>query len=248
MKQLQDKVAVITGASGGLGKGIAEVFAAQGAKVVLAARRAEVLEGVAAGIRAIGDTALAVPTDVTKEPQVIALFARAMQAHGRVDILVNNAGMASRTPIEDTTLEFWQSVVDLNLTAAFLCAREAVRIMKKQGGGRIVNVGSISSITPRPNSSAYAATKCAIDGLTHSLTMDGRAYGVVASVVRPGSTASSFNAARGGPGPGKRPEDYIMATEDLARVVLLMCSLPPEVNLFEATLLPNHMISFIGRG
>jgi NAD(P)-dependent dehydrogenase (short-subunit alcohol dehydrogenase family) len=246
--QLRGKVAIITGASGGLGKGMAEVFAAEGAKTVVAARRKEALEQVAGGIRARGGEALVVPTDVTREAQVTALFTSTMEAYGRVDILVNNAGMPTRTPIEDTTLADWQAVIDLNLTAPFLCAREAVRIMKKQGGGRIINIGSISAITPRRHSAGYAATKAAIEGLTRSLTLDGRDYGVVASVIHPGATASSFNAARGGAGPGKTPADYIMSTEDLARVALLMCSLPPEVNLFEATLLPNNMVSFIGRG
>jgi NAD(P)-dependent dehydrogenase (short-subunit alcohol dehydrogenase family) len=248
MDQLRDKVAIVTGSSGGLGKAIAEMFAAEGAKTVLAARRRETLEEVAAGIRAKGGTALAVPTDVTREAQVIALFAKAMEAYGRVDILVNNAGVPSRMRTEEMTLEYWQSVVDLNLTAPFLCSREAVKIMKKQGGGRIINIGSISAIVPRQHSAPYAATKAGVEGLTRSLTLDGREYGVVASVIHPGSTASGFNAARHGPGPGKTPEDYITPAEDLARVALLMCTLPPEVNLFQATLLPNHQISFIGRG
>jgi NAD(P)-dependent dehydrogenase (short-subunit alcohol dehydrogenase family) len=246
--QLQDKVAIITGSSGGLGKGMAEVFAAEGAKVVLAARRKDVLESVAADIRGKGGQAMAVQTDVTKEAQVIELFAKAMKAHGRVDILINNAGVPTHTPTEDMTLEYWQSVIDINLTAVFLCSREAIRVMKKQGGGRIINIGSISAIVPRRHSIAYAATKAAIEGLTHSLTLDGRDYNVVASYIHPGSTASSFNAARGGPGPGKKPEDYITHPHDLAKVALLMCALPLEVNLFNATLLPNHMISFIGRG
>jgi NAD(P)-dependent dehydrogenase (short-subunit alcohol dehydrogenase family) len=189
-----------------------------------------------------------VPTDVTREDQVIALFRKTVETYGRVDILINNAGVPVRTPTEDLTLEHWQSVIDVNLTAVFLCSREAIRAMKKTGGGRIVNIGSISAITPRRHSIAYAATKSGIEGLTHSLTLDGRDYGVVASYIHPGATSSGFNEARGGAGPGKNPEDYIMYPRDLAKVALLMCSLPPEVNLFEATLLPNHMKSFIGRG
>jgi NAD(P)-dependent dehydrogenase (short-subunit alcohol dehydrogenase family) len=131
----------------------------------------------------------------------------------------------------------------------FLCSREMIRHVKKAGnGGRVVNIGSISAIVPRRHSIGYAATKSAIEGLTHSLTLDGRDYNLVASYIHPGATASSFNEARGGAGPGKNPEDYIAHPRDLARVALLMCSLPPEMNLFEATLLPNHMKSFIGRG
>jgi NAD(P)-dependent dehydrogenase (short-subunit alcohol dehydrogenase family) len=247
MKQLQDKVAIVTGASAGIGQAIAEAFGAEGAKVVLAARRRELLEKVAAGIRAEGGTALAVPTDVTQEAQVIALFKKTVDTHGRVDILVNNAGVPTGTPTEDTTLDYWQEVLAINLTATFLCAREAVKVMKRQGGGRIVNMASISAISPRPHSAAYTATKFAIEGLTHSLTYDGRAYGVVASLIRPGATATNFIPGREA-GAGKTPEEYVMATEDVAKIAVLMCALPPEVNMFDATILPNHQRSFIGRG
>jgi NADP-dependent 3-hydroxy acid dehydrogenase YdfG len=117
-------------------------------------------------------------------------------------------------------------------------------------GGRIINTGSISAKTPRPDSLPYTATKFALQGMTHQLTMDGRKYGIVASIIHPGATLSSFSRRRGRTkaGPGERAEDYVMAAEDVARVVVLMCSLPAEVNLYEATILPNHMRSFIGRG
>lgn len=247
MQQLKDRVAIVTGASNGLGRAIAEVFAAEGAKVVLAARRKAVLDDVAAGITAKGGIALAAPTDVTREDEVIALFKQAKDAYGRVDILVNNAGVPTSTPVEEMTLAYWQSVIDVNLTAVFLCSREAVKIMKAQGGGRIINMGSISARSSRPNSSAYTATKFAIDGFTRSLTQEGRAYGVVASVIHPGSTATGFTQGRPA-GPGATPKDYVMAPEEVARVAVLMCSLPPEVNLFDATILPNHQPSFLGRG
>ena len=248
MKKLEGKVAIVTGSSNGIGMGIAKMFAAEGAKVLLAARRKAELEAVAAGIREKGGEALPFPGDITQEDHVIAMFRKAHETWGRIDILVNNAGVAVHTPTEDITLEYWKSVVDINLNAVFLCSREAIRYMKKQGGGRIINMGSISAIVPRRHSIAYAATKSAIEGLTHSLTLDGRDYGVVASYIHPGSTASGFNAARGGPGPGKTAADYIMHQEDVANVALLMASLPPEVNLFNATILPNHMKSFIDRG
>jgi NAD(P)-dependent dehydrogenase (short-subunit alcohol dehydrogenase family) len=247
MKQLQDRVAIVTGASSGLGKAIAEAFAVEGAKVVLAARRKAMLDQVAAGIGATGGNALAVPTDVTKEPEVLALFAKTMEAFGRVDIVVNNAGVPTKTPTEGITLDYWREVLDVNLTAAFLMSREAIKVMKQQGGGRIINMGSISAISPRPHSAAYTTSKFAIEGLTRSLTYDGRAYGVVASVIHPGSTATSFVGGRPA-GPGKTPQDYVMAPEDVARIAVLMCALPPEVNLFEATILPNHQRSFLGRG
>lgn len=251
-KQLDGRVAIVTGASNGIGRGIAESLAGAGAKTVLAARRSELLDEVAQGIGRAGGTALPVTTDVTREDQVIRLFQRAHDTYGRVDVLVNNAGVPTHVPIEDITLQYWREVLDVNLTGAFLCAREAVRLMKNQlpQGGRIINIGSVSAKTPRPDSLPYTATKFALQGMTHQLTMDGRKYGVVASIVHPGATMSSFSTRRGRtkPGPGPTADDYIMAAEDVASVVVLMCGLPPEVNLYEATILPNHMRSFIGRG
>ena len=172
-------MAVVTGASNGIGRAIAETFAAEGAKTVLVARRAELLDEVAAGIRSRGGEALPAPTDVTQEDQVTALFAKVTKTYGRLDVLVNNAGVATHINTEDITLQYWHEVLDINLTAAFLCCREAVRIMKGQTpqGGRIINMGSVSAKTPRPDSLPYTATKFAIQGMTHQLTMDGRKYG-----------------------------------------------------------------------
>jgi NAD(P)-dependent dehydrogenase (short-subunit alcohol dehydrogenase family) len=251
-QQLTDRVAIVTGASSGLGRGIAEALAAAGAKTVLAARRTDLLEDVASGIRNVGGTALPVTTDVTREEQVVRLFRQAHETYGRVDVLVNNAGVPTHVSTEDIALAYWREVLDVNLTAAFLCSREAIRIMKSQvpQGGRIINIGSVSAKTPRPDSLPYTATKFALQGMTHQLTMDARKYGVVASIIHPGATLSSFSTRRGRTkaGPGATPDDYVMAPEDVAKIVVLMCGLPPEVNLYEATILPNHMRSFIGRG
>jgi NAD(P)-dependent dehydrogenase (short-subunit alcohol dehydrogenase family) len=251
-QQLQDKVVLVTGASNGIGRGIAEMFGAEGAKTVLVARRGDLLGEVAAGIKDKGGHAVGVPTDLTKEDEVLALFARVKDAYGRLDVLVNNAGIATHKNTEDMTLQYWQEALDINITAAFLCAREAIRIMKAQTpqGGRIINIGSVSAKTPRPDSLPYTVTKFGLQGMTHQLTMDGRKHNIVASIIHPGATLSSFSTRRGrmAHGPGEKPEDYIMAQEDVARVALLMASLPGEVNLYEATILPNHMRSFIGRG
>jgi NAD(P)-dependent dehydrogenase (short-subunit alcohol dehydrogenase family) len=250
--QLKGKIAIVTGASNGIGRGIAETFAAEGATTVLVARRAALLDEVAAGIRGKRGEALAVPADLTQEEAVVALFAKVRQAFGRLDVLVNNAGIATHMNTEDITLQYWREAIDINLTAAFLCAREAIRIMKAQTpqGGRIVNIGSVSAKTPRPDSLPYTATKFALQGMTHQLTMDGRKHNIVASIIHPGATLSSFTTRRGRTksGPGEKPDDYVMAAEDVARVAVLMCALPGEVNLYEATILPNHMRSFIGRG
>jgi NAD(P)-dependent dehydrogenase (short-subunit alcohol dehydrogenase family) len=251
-KQLQGKIAIVTGASNGIGRGIAEMFGAEGAKTVVVARRGELLGEVAKSIRDKGGEALPVPTDLTQEDAVTALFAKVKDAYGRLDVLVNNAGIATHMNTEDITLEYWRSALDINITAAFLCARAAIRIMKEQTpkGGRIINIGSVSAKTPRPDSLPYTVTKFGLQGMTHQLTMDGRKHNIVASIIHPGATLSSFTTRRGRAtsGPGATPEDYVMAQEDVARVAVLMASLPGAVNLYEATILPNQMRSFIGRG
>ena len=251
-RQLQDRVAIVTGASNGIGRAIAETFAAEGAKTVLVARRAELLDEVAAGIEAKGGKALPVPADLTKEEQVIALFDRAMKIYSRLDVLINNAGISTHKNTEDITLQYWQEALAINITAPFLCAREAIRIMKAQApqGGRIINIGSVSQKTPRQDSLPYTVCKHGLQGMTHQLTMDGRKYGVVSSIIHPGATLSSFTTRRGRAkaGAGATPDDYVMAGEDVAKVAVLMASLPPEVNLYEGTILPNNMKSFIGRG
>jgi NAD(P)-dependent dehydrogenase (short-subunit alcohol dehydrogenase family) len=251
-KQLHGKIAIVTGASNGIGRGIAEIFAAEGARTVIVARRGALLDEVAAGIKKSGGEALAVAADLTREAEIVALFATVQRTFGRLDILVNNAGIATHRDTEDIDLDYWQAALDINITAPFLCSREAIRIMKAQTpqGGRIINIGSVSAKTPRPDSMPYTVTKFGLQGMTHQLTMDGRKHNIVASIVHPGATLSSFATRRGRTkaGPGERPEDYIMTAEDVAKVAVLMAALPPEVNLYEATILPNHMRSFIGRG
>src|ERR1700761_5451503 len=241
--QLEGKIAIVTGSSNGIGRGIAETFAAEGAKTVLVARRAELLSEVAAGIKARGGEALSVPSDLTKEDAVTALFATVQRTFGRLDVLVNNAGIATHRNTEDITLDYWREALDINITAPFLCAREAIRLMKAQEpkGGRIINIGSVSAKTPRPDSLPYTVTKFGLQGMTHQLTMDGRKHNIVSSIIHPGATLSSFSTRRGRTkaGRGEKPgEDYIMAAEDVARVAVLMAALPDEVNLYEATILP----------
>jgi len=251
-KQLQGKIAIVTGASNGIGRGIAETFAAEGATTVIVARRSGLLDEVAAGIEAKGGAALPVAADLTREADIAALFATVHKTFGRLDVLVNNAGIATHRDTEDIDLEYWRAALDINITAPFLCSREAIRIMKAQApqGGRIINIGSVSAKTPRPDSLPYTVTKFGLQGMTHQLTMDGRKHNIVASIIHPGATLSSFTTRRGRTkaGAGERPEDYVMTAEDVAKVAVLMAALPPEVNLYEATILPNHMRSFIGRG
>ena len=250
--QLHNRVAIVTGASNGIGRGIAETFAAEGATAVLVARRAELLDEVVAGITSKGGKALAAPADLTREDEIAALFAKAVKTYGRLDVLVNNAGISTHKNTEDITLQYWQEALAINITAAFLCSREAIRIMKAQTpqGGRIINIGSVSQKTPRPDSLPYTVCKHGLQGMTHQLTMDGRKHNIVASIIHPGATLSSFTTRRGRAkaGAGATPEDYVMAQEDVAKVAVLMAALPPEVNLYESVILPNNMKSFIGRG
>jgi NAD(P)-dependent dehydrogenase (short-subunit alcohol dehydrogenase family) len=242
MKDLSDRVAIVTGASSGIGTAIARALAGAGAKTVLAARTPEPLRSLAGEIRAAGGTALDCPADVTSEEQVLRLFKATRDAYGRVDILVNNAGIADHTPTAELSLAQWQKVIAINLTAAFLCSREALKIMKGQRRGRIINIGSVSARVPRPNTAAYVATKCALEGLTHSIALDGRADGITCSILHPGVTESNLAA----PQP-PRPPSQMMAAAEVASIVLLMARLPDETNLMEALVLPIAM-PFLGRG
>jgi len=238
MSRLAACVAIVTGASGTIGRAIAEACAREGAITVLAARGATALERVAAAIRDSGGRALPMRVDVTVESDVSMLFSRTLDECGRVDILVNCAGTLSRGATDAVSLEQWHNVLDVNTTAAFICSREAFPIMQQQGGGRIINIGSISAITPRAHSVAYTTSKFALQGLTRSLALDGRPFGITASIVHPGLTTSDA---------GNAAMDRI-APIDVAEVVVLMASLPPRTNLFEATLLAVNQPSFIGRG
>jgi NAD(P)-dependent dehydrogenase (short-subunit alcohol dehydrogenase family) len=245
MNQLQDRVAIVTGASKGIGKAIAQAFAAEGAKVVIAARNRSDLEAVASEIASAGGAASAIATDVAVEADVVNLFATTQERHGRLDILVNNAGVTIAMPTDQIPLRDWQRVVDTNLTGAFLCSREALKIMKPQRRGRIITIGSISSITPRPNGAAYAATKLALEGLTRSIALDYREYNIGASIIHLGATATSWMKVR--PEEATGPE-YHLQLDDVGRLATFMAALPTEANMFEATILPIQQRSFIGRG
>lgn len=243
MGQLADRVAIVTGASTGIGRSIALAFARESAKVVLAARTPDPLEALAREIGAAGGNAMAVPTDVTSEAQVGELFRRALDAHGRVDILVNCAGLTTGTPTEHMTLDKWRSVIDCNVTGAFLCSREAFKLMKRQGGGRILNIGSISAKVPRANTIAYTTSKFALEGMTRSLAVDGRAHGISASVLQPGNTATPIWSGR----EDAMQREGAMNPDDVARVAVAMVTLPPDVNFYEAIMLPLTMPA-LGRG
>jgi NAD(P)-dependent dehydrogenase (short-subunit alcohol dehydrogenase family) len=221
--------------------------------MALAGRRREVLEETARGAEGCGERALVVPTDVTDASSVEALFARTRERFGRVDLLFNNAGTnVPPTPIDELTVEQWQSVVDTNLTGMFLCTREAFRVMKDQDprGGRIVNNGSISAHVPRPHTAPYTATKHAVTGLTRSTSLDGRRYDIACGQIDIGNTASAMTSAMQD---GVPQADGTMASEPtfdvghVARAVLYMASLPLDANVQFMTVMATKM-PYIGRG
>jgi NAD(P)-dependent dehydrogenase (short-subunit alcohol dehydrogenase family) len=242
MMTLKGRVAIVTGASSGIGWEIAKAFAAAGAKTVLSARSVDKLEKLAAEIEAAGGDATVVPADVTDEAQVEALFAACRERFGPVDLLVNNAGIADHTPTENLSLERWSEVIDTNLTGAFLCAREALRLMKRQGVGRIIHIGSLSGQVPRPDTIAYAASKFALSGMNHSLAIDGRDHGVASCIYHPGVVGTALvNDGR------TRDPRAVIGADVAARAILAMADLPDHVNFIEGTMLPLSM-PFLGRG
>ncbi len=243
MGLLTGRVAVVIGASSGIGAASARALADEGATVVLAARRLDRLQALAAEIEAKGGTALACAADASDEAAVLALFAAVSERFGRVDILVNSAGVSGDIAIEDLSLTDWRRIIDANLTSAFLCSREAFKLMKLQKRGRIINIGSTSAKVPRAHSPAYAASKYGIEGLTHALAIDGREHGIAVSILHPGFTQTEISERAATMTPG----DRIMAAADVARIVCLMASLPDGANLYQGVALPLGM-AFLGRG
>ena len=243
MGKLQDRIAVITGASAGIGQSIAAAFAAEGAKTVLASRNREKLEAAAGEIRRTGGQAMVMATDVTVEDEVIGLFRQTLDAFGRVDILVNNAGVSKGSPPDELSLEVWQRVLDVNLTGAFLCSREAFKIMKTQRSGRIISIGSVSAKVPRVHSAPYTTSKFGLEGLTRSLALDGREHGIAVSIIHPGNTMTPIWNGR----EEIAREEGVMAPDDLARIAVTIAALPAEVNMLETIVLPVSM-PFVGRG
>ena len=203
MSILQGRVVVVTGASSGIGEACGLAFAAKGAKVVLAARRAERLDTLVARIEKAGGEALAVATDVTDEAAVQNLFDQAIARYGSVDVLINNAGIADSTAVYEMTLETWRQVIETNLTSAFLCSRAAFRVMKDKGRGRR-------------------------DAQTRSQALDPRDDPIAAALFQPGNVATEI-----APGAVKLPEDFAASPEDIAGVIVHMCDLPDHINFYE---------------
>jgi NAD(P)-dependent dehydrogenase (short-subunit alcohol dehydrogenase family) len=241
--QLQDRVAIVTGGGTGIGKGIAQAFAEEGCTVVIASRSETRLHAAAADLRASGAEILPIPTDVTVESQVQALFAQTMARFGRLDILVNSSGAFDGGPIEEISLAAWNTVIGANLTGPFLCIREAFPIMKAAGGGRIINIGSISAQRTREQMAPYTASKFGIWGLTQAAALEGRPYGIAVSCLHPGNIAVERRTSTD----READQEPMIPTAEIARVALLMATLPPEANMLEAIVLPVTQL-YIGRG
>jgi NAD(P)-dependent dehydrogenase (short-subunit alcohol dehydrogenase family) len=246
-----NKVAIVTGAGTGIGKGVALALLKDGYRVALAGRRAELLEKTAAESGA-GARALAIPADVSNLESVRALFAKIKDAFGRLDVLFNNAGTSAPGLLEDVSFEQWQAVVDTNLTGAFLCTQEAFKLMKSQDprGGRIINNGSISAHAPRPNSAPYTATKHAITGLTKSASLDGRKYDIACGQIDIGNAATERTtrfATGTSQANGSIAVEPLMDVEHVASAVVYMASLPLDTNVQFMTIMATKM-PFVGRG
>jgi NAD(P)-dependent dehydrogenase (short-subunit alcohol dehydrogenase family) len=248
-----DRVAVVTGGGSGIGRAVALALAGEGWSVVVAGRRREPLEATAERGRALGARMLAVSADVGDPVSVEALFAAARDAFGRLDLLFNNAGSgAPSVPLEDLTFEQWRAVVDANLTGAFLCTQQAIRIMKSQRprGGRIINNGSISAHVPRPRSAPYTATKHAITGLTRSTSLDGREHDIACGQIDIGNAATEMTdrMAQGIlQADGTTAVEPRIDVDHVASAVLYMASLPLDANVQSLMVMATKM-PYVGRG
>jgi NAD(P)-dependent dehydrogenase (short-subunit alcohol dehydrogenase family) len=247
------RVALVTGAGSGVGKAAALALLADGWRVALVGRRPEPLQEVATQSGVAAERFLVAPADVSDEASVQAMFAKVVTHFGRVDLLFNNAGVnAPGVPLEDLSIEQWKNVVDINLTGMFLCIREAFRVMKAQSpcGGRIINNGSISATTPRPNSIAYTATKHAVSGLTKTASLDGRKYDIAVGQIDIGNAATDM-AMRMAKGVlqanGEVAVEPLMDVNIVGQSIVYMASLPLEANVLFHTVMATKM-PFAGRG
>jgi len=251
MNQDQKKIALVTGSGQGIGLSAAKALAAIGYLVVLTGRHKEKLDTVVAQFSA--GQAVAYELDVTSSDSVSRLFTEIEQRFGRLDLLFNNAGIsAPEVPIEDLPLDAWLSVINTNLTGSFLCTQAAVRLMKKQRpmGGRIINNGSVSAHSPRPDSAPYTASKHAITGLTKSTSLDGRKYHIACGQIDIGNAATDMgNAALAGrkQADGQIAQEPVIDVERVAEAVAFMANLPLDTNVQTMTVMATAM-PFVGRG
>ena len=248
-----EKIALVTGAGSGIGRKVAIALCEAGYAMVLAGRREEPLEETAALAGEFGPRALVVPTDVSDPSSVTALFEQTAQEFGRLDVLFNNAGVnAPGIPMEELSYDQWKTVVDINLSGVFLCAQQAIKLMKSQKpkGGRIINNGSISAHVPRPNSAPYTATKHAVTGLTRCISLDGRKHDIACGQIDIGNalTEMARRMTEGVPqADGSVEIEPTMDVEHVASAVVYMAGLPLDANVQFMTIMATEM-PFVGRG
>ena len=228
---LSGQVALVTGGGTGIGKAIAQAMHKEGAKIIIVGRKEEILKEAQAEL---GSDVEMMTCDVTQEDQVKKVYENIMSNHGKIDILINNAGMAAKAKSYEMSYDLWKKVVDVNLNGAFLCAREAMKIMVNQKSGRIINIGSISGQMSRPENAPYTATKFAIEGLTRALALDGRDHGVAVSVIHPGNAATNIWKGR----EEISEREGLIPLEDLGKLAVTMLTMSPNVNILGSVILP----------
>jgi NAD(P)-dependent dehydrogenase (short-subunit alcohol dehydrogenase family) len=243
MSQLDGKIAIVTGSSRSIGKAIAIAFAREGASLVLAARSVDGLNATAKVIKSLGRDVEVVPTDVKDEKQIENLFKKALERFGRLDILVNNSGVFDAAPIDKVTTANWDNVIATNLRAPFLCTRAAFAIMKGQGGGRIINIGSISASRVRAFNVAYSCAKFGLVGLTHTTALEGREFNITCGILHPGNTERDNRPPEG---TGWTAEPY-MSQEEIAAAAVYRAAQPPHINVLEIIQLHKDQL-YLGRG
>jgi NAD(P)-dependent dehydrogenase (short-subunit alcohol dehydrogenase family) len=243
LRPLEGTVAIVTGAGSGIGRAVARSLGDAGAAVALAARSLDRLENAAEDIRSSGALAMAVQCDVTSESEVVAMFDRVDAELGPVGVLVNNAGTLSSALIEDTTLTDWRHVLDVNLTGAFLCMRQAIRLMRPRKQGRILNIGSISASVPRPMTASYAASKAGLVALSRTAAIEARPHGIAIGCLHPGNVRTEMRQDMTDP---VNRED-MMSVDEVAELAMAMLLVAPTTTVWELTALPIDQ-AFLGRG
>ena len=237
---LRDKVALVTGGGSGIGKAIAKALLAEGCKVIINGRNEEKLNQAKS---ALGANVESIVCDVTDEGQVENTFNEIISNYDSFDILINNAGMAAKAKAHELKYETWKKVINVNLNGAFLCAREAMKIMIKQKSGRIINIGSISGQMSRPENAPYTASKFGLEGLTRALALDGREHGIAVSILHPGNVGTDIWKGR----EEIAEREGLIPLEDIAKLAVTMLSMSPNVNILGSVILPITQ-PYLGRG